>query len=135
MRFWRSSQQGMSEMKRTAMALALAAGLMASPMAAAAQDPVPAADLRDMECAALFAVMAGTDPQYEASAAIGMAYYIGRLEGRNPGQDQVTHTFEWLNTQSEEQLMTMLEAAGPRCGQELQDLGNNMIQVGSSFAG
>lgn len=135
MRFWRSSQQGMSEMKRTALALALAAGLMASPMAAAAQDPVPAADLRDMECAALFAVMAGSDPQYEASGALGMAYYIGRLEGRNPGQDQVVRLFQWLNTQSEDQLMTMLEAAGPRCGQELQDLGSNMIEVGSSFAG
>ena len=129
MRFWRSSQQGMSEMKYGIAALALAAGLMASPMAAAAQDPVPAADRKDMECAALF------DPQYEASGALGMAYYIGRLEGRNPGQDQVTRMFEWLNTQSEEQLMTMLDAAGPRCGQELQDLGNNMIEVGSSFAG
>ncbi len=135
MRFWRSSQQGMSEMKYGIAALALAAGLMASPMAAAAQDPVPAADRKDMECAALFAVMAGSDPQYEASGALGMAYYIGRLEGRNPGQDQVTRMFEWLNTQSEEQLMTMLDAAGPRCGQELQDLGNNMIEVGSSFAG
>ena len=135
MRFWRSSQQGMSEMKHTALTLALAAGLMGSPVTAAAQDPVPAADRKDMECAALFAVMAGSDPQYEASGALGMAYYIGRLEGRNPGQNQVTRMFEWLNTQSEEQLMTMLEAAGPRCGQELQDLGNNMIQVGSSFAG
>ncbi len=122
-------------MKRTALALALAAGLMASPMAAAAQDPVPAADRRDMECAALFAVMAGSDPQYEASGALGMAYYIGRLEGRNPGRDQVARLFQWLNTQSEGQLMAMLEAAGPRCGQELQDLGNNMIEVGSSFAG
>lgn len=135
MRFWRSSQQGMSEMKYGIAAFALAAGLMASPMAAAAQDPVPAADLRDMECAALFAVMAGTDPQYEASAAIGMAYYVGRLEGRNPGQNQVVRLFEWVNTQSEDQLMAMLEVSGPRCGEELQTLGNTMSEVGSSFGG
>jgi hypothetical protein len=122
-------------MNHTALALALAAGLMASPMAAAAQDPVPAADRKDMECAALFAVMAGTDPQYEASAAVGMAYYVGRLEGRNPGQNQVVRLFEWVNTQSEDQLVVMLEAAGPRCGEELQTLGNTMSEVGSSFGG
>jgi hypothetical protein len=121
-------------MKHTALALALAAGLMASPVAAVAQDPVPAADRSDMECAALFAIMAGSDPQYEASAAIGMAYYVGRLEGRNPGQNQVVRLFEWLNTQSEDQLVAMLDPAGVRCSQELQTLGNTMTEVGSSLA-
>lgn len=122
-------------MKHTALALALAAGLMASPVAATAQDPIPAADRKDLECAALFAVVAGSDPEFEAAGALGMAYYIGRLEGRNPGQDQVARLFEWVSAQSEDQLMTLIDASGSRCGEELQALGDSMIEAGSSFGG
>jgi len=122
-------------MKRAALALALAAGLMTVPAVAAAQDPVPAADLKDMKCAALFAIMGGSDPQYEASGALGMAYYIGRLQGRNPGGDQVTRLFEWVSTQSEDELAALIDTEAPRCGQELQDLGTAMVEAGDSFGG
>ena len=116
-------------------ALAMAAGLMASPALAQSQDPVSQADQRDMECAALFAAIGGLQPEEAEGAAVGMTYYLGRLEGRNPGTNQVTQFFEWVSSKTEEELAVMLDAAAPRCGSEMETLGTSLMKAGSAFAG
>jgi hypothetical protein len=115
--------------------LALTACLMASPVLAGSQDPIVPADQRDMECAALFAAIGGMQPEAAESAAVGMTYYLGRLEGRNPGTSQVTRFFEWVSSKTEEELAVMLDAAAPRCGAEMETLGTSLMKAGSAFGG
>ncbi|MBO9502628.1 hypothetical protein [Brevundimonas sp. A19_0] len=121
-------------MKRVLASLTLGAALVATSAPAFAQDPVPEIDRKDMECAALFALMAGSDPQYQASGAMGMAYFIGRLEGRNPGTNQVQRFSDWVNSQDEASLLTMIDTAGERCATEMETLGTSMTTVGSAGA-
>ena len=122
-------------MKHAVLALALAAGLMATPALAQPQDPVSQANQRDMECAALFAAIGGLQPEEAEGAAVGMTYYLGRLEGRNPGTNQVMQFFEWASSKTEEELAVMLDAAAPRCGEEMQTLGGSLMKAGSALAG
>lgn len=71
-------------MKHAALALALAAGLMATPALAQPQDPVSQANQRDMECAALFAAIGGLQPEEAEGAAVGMTYYLGDWRAEIP---------------------------------------------------
>lgn len=113
--------------------LVMAASLSASSPGIAVQDPVSQADRNDLECIALFALMA-SNPADQVSGSVGMVYYIGRLEGRNPGADQVRRFYTWASTYPDEEIEAMIERAAPRCGQEMQALGNTMITVGREMS-
>ncbi len=114
--------------------MALGTALLGTPAAAQAQDPVPEMDRKDMECVALFATMAGRDPEYVVAGTVGMAYFLGRLEGRNPGINQSERFSNWLHSQDEAALGTMLAQAGERCAGELETLGSSMVAAGSAGA-
>ena len=113
--------------------LLMAASLSVSSPAIAVQDPVSQADQKDLECIALFALMA-SDPAEQVSGSVGMVYYIGRLEGRNPGTDQVRRFYTWASTYTDAEIGAMIERSAPRCGQEMQALGNTMITVGREMS-
>lgn len=124
-------------MKRLLMSLSLGAALMATaamaPLEGTVQDPVPEIDRKDMACLALYAWMLGENPDEQSMAVAGMVYHIGRLEGRNPGTDQVGRFSTWANAQTEEALMEMIETAGPRCAAEITTLGESMIRHGNAM--
>ena len=113
--------------------LVMAASLSVSSPALAVQDPVSQADRNDLECVALFALMA-SDPAEQVNGSVGMVYYLGRLEGRNPGTDQVRRFYNWASTYTDAEIGAMIERAAPRCGREMQTLGNTMITVGREMS-
>ncbi len=120
-------------MKRVLSALSLGAVLMATTAMAPAQDPISEVDLKDMECLALYAWMLGENPDEESFAVAGMVYHIGRLEGRNPGSDQVGRFSTWTKSQTDQALTARIERARPRCAAEIGSLGESMIRHGSDM--
>ena len=121
-------------MKRVLASLTLGAALMGTPAAAQAQDPVSEMDRKDMECFAVFASMAGQDPELVLVGSVGMAYFIGRLEGRNPGVNQLERLSRWMYSQDEAALDITLHEADARCAAELDAFGRSLVAVGNAGA-
>lgn len=109
----------------TAAALALMTG------SATAQSPeISPANMRDVECLAIMAVLGGSieEGSTEQMGAVGgMMYYLGRLEGRTPGTDWLAYFTTYLQSPNIEK---NLEPHYERCGQEMIDKGASLVQFG-----
>ena len=122
-------------MKSLAVLLA-AAGLLCAAPAAAQDANLAPADLADLQCMALVAVMAGiameeggdgeaTDAEL-AGMSGGLMYYLGRLEGRSPGIDWLDQLVALLDKIELEEL----DAVAPRCSKELMEKGQALVAFG-----
>lgn len=92
---------------------------------------VGAADRPDLECLAVVAIMAGQNQdnaEAQAGLAGGMMYYLGKLEGRTPGVDWLAELTNLLKTLE----LTDVQAAAPRCGQEMQAKGQALVNWGTT---
>lgn len=103
--------------------LALAAG------AAQAREEKPV-DLADLQCMALYALMAN-EPDKQASAALGVFYHLGRLEGRTPGVDWLArmHTYAYTLTVED------VAVHGARCGEEMGRAAAALQRIGGEMTG
>jgi hypothetical protein len=117
-------------MKTMMIATVAALALMATP-ALARQTPQAEADLR---CFAAGLAMAGVDEDNEELLNGGTLlafYFLGRLEGREPGVDWITKGIVLVDAEGEELLAGDL----PRCGRELEAKGTDMIARGEALGG
>lgn len=111
---------------------ALAASLIAGSAAAQSRD-ISSANMRDIECLAVMAVVGGTTEEgstEQMGAVGGMMYYLGRLEGRTPGTDWLAYFTTYLQSPDIEK---NLEPHYQRCGQEMIDKGASLIQFGEAI--
>jgi len=119
------------------LAALLGAAVLLSAAPAAAQDArLAAADRADLQCMALVIVVAGLameeggDDESVATELAGMSggvmYYLGRLEGRSPGVDWLGELRAWLEKIDFDEL----DAVAPRCGKELMEKGQALIDFG-----
>lgn len=117
-----------------ALGLALIAGAataQTAPSAPPVISPAPAAvanltadETADLQCMALFAIMAN-EPEHVNSAAVGIFYYWGRLEGRKPNLDWLATLAIYADTVTGEQL----QPHGDRCSQALVTKGQQMAAM------
>lgn len=108
---------------------AVALSLMAGSASAQSREISPA-NMRDVECLAIMAVLGGSieEGSTEQMGAVGgMMYYLGRLEGRTPGTDWLAYFTTYLQSPDIEK---NLEPHYERCGQEMIDKGASLIQFG-----
>lgn len=108
------------------------AGLAFAALAGAAQAQSPASekpvDLADLQCMAIYAVMAN-QPEHQAGAALGVFYHLGRLEGRTPGVDWLAR----MQTYADSVTLADLAQHGDRCGQEMSRAAQAMQAVGQAL--
>ena len=119
--------------------LAAASLLCTAPVAAREPQHAPA-DLADLQCMALVAVMAGMGLEEGgdgeeaatrmAGLAGGMMYYLGRLEGRSPGTDWLAELGIYLDKVEPGEL----DVFGQRCGAELTRTGQALVDFGGKPA-
>lgn len=117
-----------------ALGLALIAGAataQTAPSAPPVISPAPAAvanltadETADLQCMALFAIMAN-QPEHVNSAAVGIFYYWGRLEGRKPGVDWLGTLSTYADTVTGEELQPHAD----RCSQALVSKGQQMAAL------
>lgn len=109
------------------LASALALGAVAAPAAAQTDRtrPLTADETADMQCMVVFSVIAA-DPEKAAGAAIGVFYYLGRLEGRDASTDWLERFYAFAQTATQQDLSDNAE----RCGQLVADRGLKMQEVG-----
>jgi hypothetical protein len=112
------------------------AGLLLSMVvatAASAQSTAPMRDptnRADVQCMAIMALGAGTAEEgsvAQLGLAVGMAYYLGRLEGRAPSVDWMAQFTEYL---SGGDLEDEAKAQAERCGTEMISFGGRMTRWG-----
>jgi hypothetical protein len=101
-----------------------AAVLAAVATAARAADPAPAADVR---CLAVASFLAGNaDPKVQNAGVLAALYYLGKLDGREPGMD--------LEARLKEVAMQLspkdIQSEAVRCGAELGARGKTMNEIG-----
>lgn len=119
-------------MKSALAAVAAASALIAAP--AMAQSQMSAADTADMECLAVFALIGDSDPEMQTVAGMGIMFYLGRLEGRTPGVDHLRRFADWVVAVPEQKLADQLDAASPRCAQEIGARGDRLVEIGDELA-
>lgn len=122
-------------MKVIATLAASAAALILSAGAASAQ--VSPQNEADLQCLIVFAVvgdMAADDPQTANGAAMGITYYLGRLNGRDPQTDWL----EYISRNTQYFEAASVTAHLQRCttefterGRYLQTWGQRFIEMGS----
>lgn len=101
--------------------------LAAAPAAAqeAQERPVTAEETADLTCMAVFALF-GAQPEVGEKAAVGIFYYLGRLEGRDPSVDWLERFHDFALTAVRQEVM----AEAQRCGQALAARGEQMVRIG-----
>lgn len=108
------------------------AGLAFAALAGAAQAQAPVrekpADLADLQCMAIYAIMAN-QPEHQSGAALGVFYHLGRLEGRGPGVDWLDR----MRTYADATTLAELAPHGDRCGEEMSRAAQAMQAVGASM--
>jgi len=118
---------------KTLAALTTTAALTFFAAPAAAQDPVlppNPQDAADMQCLAMIAVITGqVEPDMAAQLALGMFYYLGRLEGRTPGTDWITVSGQYAASSTPEQIFSVQQ----RCSEELIAKGAEMVEKGQAM--
>jgi hypothetical protein len=91
--------------------------------ARAADDWAMGADLR---CVAAFASLI-SNPQYKDNATIGMFYYLGRIEGRDPNFDLAKGLAQVRST-----VQGQLASESQRCGAEVKAKNEALKAIGQS---
>lgn len=114
-----------------ALGLTLIAGSATAQTAPPVISPPPASiagltgeETADLQCMALFAIMAN-QPEHVNSAAVGIFYYWGRLEGRKPGVDWLGTLSVYADTVTGEELQPHAD----RCSQALVSKGQQMAAL------
>lgn len=122
-------------MKKTVLALstALALSILTQGPAVAQtkpERPLTAEETADLHCMAIYSVLASQPGQAE-SAAVGVFYFLGKLEGR----DARTDWLERFNTFVAGLTDAELSANAQRCGQVLIDKGQALTELGQRMTG
>ena len=102
--------------------------LLAGSAAAQTADdrPLKPEETNDLMCVAVYSLVAAQDGMAEAGA-IGMLYFFGRLEGRDPQTDWLERFGKFAQDLSGDQIQTH----GLRCGQILVDKGQALSELGA----
>lgn len=103
--------------------------------AARAADPTPApasAPASDLRCLAVASILASnSDPNLKNAGVMAALYYLGKLDGREPGLDleaRLKQEFTQLTPQE-------IQPEGMRCGAELAARGKAMTEIGARLQG
>lgn len=91
--------------------------------------PLSAEETADLHCMALYSVLASQPGQAE-SAAVGVFYFLGRLEGRDARMDWLERFHEFVTTLTDADL----NANAQRCGQVVMDKGRALTELGERMA-
>jgi hypothetical protein len=106
-----------------------AAVLAAAATGARAADPAPAPDLR---CLAVASVLASnSDPNVKNAGVMAALYYLGKLDGRDPGLDLETRLRQEVTQLSPQEI----QSETLRCGAELAARGKTMNEIGLRLQG
>lgn len=105
----------------------LAALLLAAPAA-----PAPRVDVdADLRCLALVTLGATEiDKAQPGGAAMGAMYFVGRIDGAQPGFD---YRGALIALMSDEAKVAALQAEAPRCGGILQERGGMLEALGRAL--
>lgn len=117
-------------MRKTVLALATALALSAlsqTPAAAQAKPerPLTAEETADLHCMAIYSVLAA-QPGQAASGALGVFYFLGKLEGRDAQTDWLERFHRFVAGLTEADF----SANTQRCGQILIDKGQALTELG-----
>ena len=110
-------------------AMLFAAALAATPAALDQTKPNPSE--LDLRCYAGAIVLAGLnedDEETSNAAAMLAFYYLGRLEGREPGIDWIVRGIEVGNAEGEELLGELV-----RCGAEFEAKGKELMTKADAY--
>jgi hypothetical protein len=91
--------------------------------------PLTAEETADLHCMAIYSVLA-SQPEQAASAAVGVFYFLGRLEGRDAQTDWLERFHKFVTPLTEADL----NANTQRCGQALIDRGQALTELGERMA-
>lgn len=86
----------------------------------------------DLRCAAIgFAIVGGPNAtdQQRASGMLVAAYYVGKLQGRNPAINLEEELYQLSLHMTQADIAT----ESGRCGQEFEALGRSMIEMGANL--
>ena len=118
-------------MKTMIIAAAAALSLITGGPAVAQQTPEAEADLRCFAAGLVLAGVTSEDKETANAASLLAFYFLGRLEGREPGVDWITKGIQLGNTEAD----TLLTVDLVRCGGELEAKGADMMTKGQAAAG
>lgn len=121
-------------MRKTILALAAALALSVAAHAPVMAQSKPdrsltAEETADLHCMAIYSVLAA-QPEHSASGAIGVFYFLGKLEGR----DAQTDWLERFNSFVAGLTEADLSANTQRCGQIMMDKGQALIELGERMS-
>ncbi|MGV8928939.1 MAG: hypothetical protein ACOH1E_04250 [Brevundimonas sp.] len=105
--------------------------------ASARADDVSAADTADMQCFVLLAYLsgqAGEDSAEQSGLVGGMMYFLGRLEGREPGTDWMKGLADYILSVDDDALVVEMESNRERCGDILVDRGQALTDWGATVS-
>ena len=105
----------------TAVTLTGVAGFGAAGQARAADEWAMGADVR---CVSAFASLI-SNPQYKDNATIGMFYYLGRIEGRDPTYDLAKGLAQVRST-----VQNQIASEAQRCGAEVKAKNETLKAIG-----
>lgn len=87
---------------------------------------------RDLRCIAVLSASLASMSEAERGKLVpGVLYYVGRVEGREPGIDLQSAIVRAVG--DEKTFTAMFEAEGKRCGEELRTVGLKLQQVGAAL--
>lgn len=110
----------------------LRAAAFAACVAAAAPAAAESAETtNDIRCVVAIAMLAGqsSDPQFVQEAAMGLLYFVGRIEGREPGLNLEAT----LRAQAARTTQPMLREDLVRCGRIMLAKGGELKAIGEGM--
>lgn len=87
--------------------------------------PLTAEETTDLHCMAIYSVLAA-QPDQAQSAAIGVFYFLGKLEGRDAQTNWLDRFHKFVTPLTEADL----SANAQRCGQVMIDRGQALTELG-----
>jgi hypothetical protein len=115
-------------MRNKLFALAALASALSFSASARAQDDAQSADVRCLIVTIKVMAAANTD-EIKSSTLAGAMYFMGKLDGRQPGFDLESAVVTQLGTMKPEDI----GREGQRCGAELQTRGASLQQIGNDL--
>lgn len=109
---------------------AAAVPAQAAPTLADQNRAMTAQEGADMQCMAVFSVLAAQTGRAEA-AAVGVFYFLGQLEGQDRSIDWLERFHDYARTADEADLNAHVQ----RCTQQVADRGKKMQEVGGRLTG
>lgn len=96
---------------------------------ALAQAPAPASNANrdDVRCLIIFSLLSsGDDKDAATTGAIGVQYFLGRLDGRTPGFDLEGA----MVTEATALTQPDIEALATSCGKQIETRANDLMAIG-----